>query len=314
LLFGGFFFKMLIDRTHRPWLIASIAILLTATLLYAPYAVQSARGPRGGSTLGLVFGTVGFGCILFAALLGARKKVPVWRIGRAKTWMRGHLWLGLLSFPMILFHGGFHFGGPLTIVLMWLLMITVLSGIFGAALQQILPRIMTRQIPLETIVEEIDNVRAQLLEEADQFVVALCGPFGFETIVAPKESRAGGFDGKRSGPAVATAAVLTEEESAPLRSFYLLEMRPFLEHPGARGLRLGDSAQAHAAFQHVRTLTPASAHATVEDLENICEEERQLTRQVRFHRWLHGWLLVHVPLSLALILLGAVHAVMALRY
>jgi hypothetical protein len=37
-------------------------------------------------------------------------------------------------------------------------------------------------------------------------------------------------------------------------------------------------------------------------------------RQELLHRWLHGWLLVHIPLSLALILLGAVHAVMALRY
>jgi len=30
--------------------------------------------------------------------------------------------------------------------------------------------------------------------------------------------------------------------------------------------------------------------------------------QERMHHWLHGWLLVHIPLSLALILLGAVHA------
>jgi hypothetical protein len=29
---------------------------------------------------------------------------------------------------------------------------------------------------------------------------------------------------------------------------------------------------------------------------------------------MHGWLLVHVPLSMALLLLGAVHAVVALRY
>jgi len=49
-------------------------------------------------------------------------------------------------------------------------------------------------------------------------------------------------------------------------------------------------------------------------LEDICDEARQLTCQEQLHRWLHGWLLVHIPLSLALILLGAVHAVMALRY
>ena len=52
--------------------------------------------------------------MIFAALLGARKRVPVWRLGRAQAWMRGHLWLGLLSLPIILFHGAFHFGGAMT--------------------------------------------------------------------------------------------------------------------------------------------------------------------------------------------------------
>ena len=77
----------------------------------------------------LAFGILGYGMMLFAGLLGARKKVPVWRIGRAQTWMRGHLWLGFLSFPMILFHAGFAARGPLTAVLMALMFIVVLSGI-----------------------------------------------------------------------------------------------------------------------------------------------------------------------------------------
>jgi hypothetical protein len=32
------------------------------------------------------------------------------------------------------------------------------------------------------------------------------------------------------------------------------------------------------------------------------------------HHLLHGWLMLHVPLSLALLLLGCIHAFMALRY
>jgi len=59
---------------------------------------------------------------------------------------------------------------------------------------------------------------------------------------------------------------------------------------------------------------PPATHEVLADLENICEEERQLTRQRRLYLWLHGWLLVHVPLSVALIVLGGVHAVVALRY
>ena len=114
--------------------------------------------------------------MLYAGLLGARKQVPTWRIGRAQTWMRGHLWLGLLSLLLILFHGGFAFRGPLTLVLMLLFFIVIGSGILGAAIQHYVPSLMTSRVPLETIYEEIPHVRAQLREEADQLAAAICGP------------------------------------------------------------------------------------------------------------------------------------------
>jgi len=298
-------------------------ILAVFTAVYVLYAANAPNGPRGGSVVGLTFGVIGFGFMVFAALLGARKRVPTWRIGRAQAWMRGHLWLGLLSLPAILFHGGFHFGGTLTSVLMWLLIITVTSGLFGAALQHYLPRMMTTDVQLETIYDEIGNVRKLLGEEADRGVEAICGPLGIAKSAKDDGQRAGGFSAARAmatttgGAAVAAAAesvVLTEEECAPLRKFYLSEVRPFLEQPKLRGSRLGDADKAGGAFAGLRTLMPQAAQATVQDLEDICDEARQLARQERLHHLLHGWLLVHIPISLALILLGAVHAVMALRF
>ena len=91
-------------------------------------------------------------------------------------------------------------------------------------------------------------------------------------------------------------------------------MRPFLDRPRARGQRLANEPRATTAFEGLKTALPPAAHAMLADLEDICEEARQLERQARLHHWLHGWLLVHIPLSLALIALGAIHAVMALRY
>jgi hypothetical protein len=325
---------MRIDRTHRAWAIASLAILAVSSIVYLIYALNAPQGPRGGSAAGLLFGIVGFGFVIFAALLGARKRVPTWRLGRAQAWMRGHLWLGLLALPMILFHGGFHFGGTLTRVLMGLLFITVASGVFGAALQHYVPPVMTSAAPLETIYDEIGHVRSLLREEADQAVEAVCGNLDFTKSSGEETQRAGGFTALR--PIAATAVplrtsaavsagasaavapaperiVLSEEQSAPLSSFYLSEMRPFLGLSKG-GNRLADVAASISAFARLRTLLPAAAHGTLSDLEDICAEARQLARQERLHRWLHGWLLMHIPLSLALILLGAVHALMALRY
>ncbi|PYN69484.1 MAG: hypothetical protein DMD90_02765, partial [Candidatus Rokuibacteriota bacterium] len=74
-------------------------------------------------------------------LLGARRKVPTWRLGRATTWMKGHLWLGLLSYLLILYHSGLAWGGTLTLVLMLLFTIVIASGIYGVLLQQFMPRL-----------------------------------------------------------------------------------------------------------------------------------------------------------------------------
>jgi hypothetical protein len=315
-----------LDQTQRGWALASLLILAASAALYVFYILNTPKGPSGGSPIGLFFGILGFAFMIFAGLLGARKRVPVWRLGRAQAWMRGHLWLGLLSLPLILFHGGFHFGGTLTRVLMWLLIITVLSGVFGAVLQNYVPRMMTSDVPLETIYGEIANVRKLLREEADKDVETVCGPLSLSKSAQEAGQRAGGFTAMRpmstitttgGGAAVAAATeilLLSEEESAPLRRFYMNEMRPFLEQPKQRGSRLANTDKARNAFTGLRTLLPPAAHSTLEDLQDICDEARQLSRQELLHHWLHGWLLLHIPLSLALILLGAIHAVMALRY
>ncbi len=326
---------MRMDRTQRGWALASVALLAISAFVYALYAFESPQSPRGGSAVGLTFGVIGFAFMIFAALLGARKRVPTWRVGRAQAWMRGHLWLGLLALPMILLHGGFHFGGTLTRVLMWLLIITVFSGVFGAALQHYIPSVMTSDVPLETIYDEIGRVRTLLRVEADRTIESLCGNLGLSNRASQEGLRAGGFTALRTmsasavplrtsaavsaGASAAVAAapeiiLLSEEESAPLRRFYLNEMRPFLERPKQRSQRLADAAKASGAFAGLRTLLPAAAHVTLADLEDICDEARQLTRQERLHHWMHGWLLLHIPLSLALILLSVIHAVMALRY
>jgi len=292
-----------IDHTHRGWLVASVSILGVSLLVYGFYRVPVGAASMGATAAGLAFGSAGFAFMIFAALLGARKRVPVYRFGRAQTWMRGHLWLGLLSLPLILFHSGFRYGHGLTAWLMTLLIVVVLSGLFGAALQHYMPRVMTREVTMETIYEEIGHVRAQLLEEAEDLMKQVNG-----------QNKKNAEEGAEADSTAPPAAVAVMDEYAPLRNFYEQELKPYLEKPGARGSALSDAAQSHSAFTQLRTLVPSSLHLTIDDLEGICEEERQLTLQRQLHVWLHGWLLLHIPLSLALILLGAIHAVMALRY
>jgi hypothetical protein len=109
---------------------------------------------------------------------------------------------------------------------------------------------------------------------------------------------------------------LEEQAREALKAHYLREIRPFLaQRPAAISRQLFLSREAVAAyFAHLRTIMPVAAHDLLRDLEDMCEERRQLMIQKKLHLWMHGWLLVHVPLSFALLVLTAVHAVLSLRY
>jgi hypothetical protein len=274
---------MRIDRTHRPWIVSAVLLLVIALVAYAIYASTSPGGPRGGSPMGLTFGIVGYGLMLYAGLLGARKKVPIWRLGRAQTWMRGHIWLGLITLPLILLHAGFAFRGPLTFVLMMLFFVVYLSGILGAFLQHYLPSMITAEVPLETIYEEIPHIRRQLQEEADQLIEL-------------------------------DAVEAEHDDKIRFKEAYKVSIRPFLAAPQPAAVALASEQRSEAVFETLRRTLPPALHPALGDIENICEEERQLIQQRRMYHWLHVWLLVHVPLSIVLLVLGGLHAIIALRY
>jgi hypothetical protein len=106
---------------------------------------------------------------------------------------------------------------------------------------------------------------------------------------------------------------LTQRERANLRTVYNEGILPFLRNPEGKS-PLADPLKAAPYFEALRKQSPVSIHDALVDLESICEEQRQLTRQRKMYVWLHGWLLVHVPLSITLLVLGGIHALVAIRY
>ena len=296
---------MLIDRRARGWITVCVAIFVAATALYIPYAARRPSGPSGASWPGLAYAAVGSAMMLFAFLLSFRKKVRTMHLGRAYYWMQGHVWFGLLSYPIILYHAGFHFGGMLTQIIMWLFTAVIVSGIVGVLVQQWIPTRMLRDVPAETIYEQIDHVLEQLRSEA----AALIEPV---TVRQPQEA----FD-LEVVPAGATAVIAPQRAitgAAMLAAFYQREVRSFLESRFARTAALATEQSSNATFAATRQELPVQFHQTLDDLQSIVDERRQLERQRCLHHWLHGWLLLHVPLSFALMILATVHAVMALRF
>lgn len=369
--------------------------LIVLTALYFWYIAVDPIGPRGGTWPGIGFGVLAYLMMLFAGFLGIRKKVRTWPLGKATFWMNGHIWLSILCVAVVFFHTGFQWGSGLAFILMILFVLSILSGLYGLAVQQFLPRIMLKQVRNETIFELIPDQVANLKSEADQLVGTVCGnvegsleirtflevkgepaegaivvfeatprqgfPVGRDTdlpvvglgaSLAPAhfliEKAGEGYQVRTLVPAdqrerfplrvggeiVETAEVpdririeagsLTFEfqhappiGSATLKGYYLEKIRPFFEDrpDHASRVRFRSLEDIQNCFDHFRKFLPqGSFHKVCDDLGVLCEERRQLLIQEKLHRRLHGWLALHVPVSIALIVLTLYHAVIALRY
>lgn len=292
---------MLIDSTHRRWILWTVITGAAALGAYLGIRRLTPGGLTGGSTIGQWYGIIGTGLMVYAGLLAAHRKFPRWtRLGARKVWLKGHIWLGLLSAVFLLCHSAFRWGGRLEFIL-WLTVIGVLvTGVFGLLLQQVLPRLLTTRVPSEAPYEQIPHLCQVMRRKADSLVDGVCGPYNPE---APNVE--------------STQAVikLVEDSRAQLRTFYEHDVRPYLSPTPPRRSPLADPIQAEARFTKIGTLTGlADVKEQLSELATLCEERRQLAEQERIHFWLHSWLAVHVPLSAGLLVLTVTHVVTAWRW
>jgi len=166
---------VLIDKTHIRWGMISAGVLVVATGGYFIYASQAISGPSGGSVIGLLYGIAASLMMIFAGLLAVRSRFPTVRCGSAQFWLRGHLWLGALSFVFALFHCNFRFGSTLESTLLIVFIVVVASGVYGLVLQQFLPRLLSSLVPLETFNQQVPFLCRRLQAESDVIVAELCG-------------------------------------------------------------------------------------------------------------------------------------------
>ncbi|MCE9629380.1 MAG: hypothetical protein K8S94_01490 [Planctomycetia bacterium] len=318
----------------RKWVIAVLAVSVLAVTAYAVEWSAVGTLPGGSSHSGFLYGIAGGLIILFELLLWPRKHVRAWRIGSAQAWLRAHVWLGLLSVPLVVMHAKLFFiGGLLNLALMWTFVIVIGSGVWGLVLQQFLPKLLLKHVPAETIYDQIEHVAAQQAADAENLVRALCEPVGgvsdHEFIPGAAESEPDDRD-EEAGYAVITGfrsmtgiqgKVL---ETVPIHSViphtqevarrFQEAILPYLRAGVAGGSPLAGRLESWQFFASLRADAPAAAGDLINQLEQMCENRRQFDLQSRLHGWLHGWLLVHVPVSVALGILLAIHVPVALWY
>jgi len=188
----------------------------------------------------------------------------------------------------------------MTQFLLGLYALVMLSGFWGLALQHIVPKLMREYLPDEVIFEQIPYIRGLLVAQAQAALeklarsVAAAGP-------TPVQAEGG----------TATQVAARPVVVAPIVTFLQQEALPYLQATNPRRQRLREQRIADDVFRLLKLQVAESIHPVLDQVHELCDEKRRLDFQVRLHHWLHGWLLLHAPASILLVVLTIWHAIVA---
>ena len=203
------------------WLKIASGFSALTILIYALIDVEPRHS--GNSWYGYTLGTIGAILILWLALLGWRKrsiKPGQWTL---KSWVSAHVWLGLSLIIVVTLHGAFQFGWNVHTLAYVLMMIVILSGIYGICAYTILPKQLSSNRGDMTQVEMLDNLRSidRQLHDATQ-------PLSTELATdnaRPRPTSSSGCGSSRRCPAahmMASAATMISTPSKPLEKYSAL--------------------------------------------------------------------------------------------
>ena len=162
------------------WLKIAAAAAILSILVYLLVDVQPRH--NGGSWLGYTLGTIGFGLILWLGMLGIRKRAITPGRWSLKAWTSAHVYLGLALIVVATLHTGFQFGWNVHTLAYALMMLVIVSGIYGAAAYLLLPQGLSdaraemtgpQMVEAVTGLDKQVQIAAQPLSDADSAVVGM---------------------------------------------------------------------------------------------------------------------------------------------
>lgn len=316
---------LLLQSKKLHFLVGVPTAVVTALLLgwYATGSLAAGHWLSGGSAAGLTCGVMAGSIILFEMFLSPKKWLRrIKWLGPAKYWMAAHIWFGLASLPLAIAHSGMTLGGWLPGTFLILFILTILSGVYGWIVQNILPKWMLRNLPSETIYAQIDHVSEVTVEDAERLLVAACGPSETGDINLEPELVSTGpvvigaqrSVGRTAGRSAEMRRVKKSRDDNEQLWTAFSELKPFLLHGTKSNSVLSDPARASQWFGRLRSVCDDKSDETINTLEAMCVQRRQFDTQQTVHRVLHCWLPVHIGLSVAVTALLAAHVWTALKY
>jgi TctA family transporter len=140
------------------WLKVALVVSLVAILAYV--LIDAKPHPNGGTPLGYTLGTIGALLILWLTLLGLRKRAMTRGRWSLKAWTSAHVYLGLSLIVIATLHTGFEFGWNVHTLAYALMLLVILSGIYGISVYVAIPKALSNNREEMTQTQMLDALRA----------------------------------------------------------------------------------------------------------------------------------------------------------
>lgn len=295
---------------HRQFRWAKFALALCAACIAAYVWHSPLDGPNGGTWLGYTLGGIAASLIVFLAWLGVRKRRYRSSFGTLKGWTSAHVYLGFALVLIATLHSGFQFGLNVHTLAYALMCLVVLSGVYGLVVYGKLPLEIARLREGSTRDAWIE----ELLDLNDQ-ALKLAEPLGEDVhrkVVGSieKVQIGGGLRRQLYGP----RALRSSEDS---REALQQRIEALLKKPAAAG-----AVQQNTVMFMASQLSHADKSETeLQRLQQLLELigrrnalAQRINRDIALSVRLQVWLLLHVPLSFALIAALIAHIVSVFFY
>jgi hypothetical protein len=265
------------------WAKVSAALALLATLAYA--LVDQAPRPNGGTALGYALGTIGLLMIVWLSCIGLRKRIITSKPFSLKAWTSAHVYLGLSLIVIGTLHAGFQLGWNVHSLAYVLMMIVILSGIYGV--------VVYARLPAQLSANRNEATQPQMLE-------------AIRTLDRQLDTSA-----QPLGKAEADLVRMSLEECEVSGGLW---QRLTGRHPGCGNARARDAVQA-LVNQQMRSGKPDPALTQILFLlERKDAALAQARRHIRMKTQLEIWLYLHVPMTIALLVALTAHVLSVFIY
>ncbi len=261
---------------YRSYLWLKIALALSFLALLGYFLIDVQPRHNGGSWYGYFLGTIGLLLILWLTMLGIRKRWMTSGRWALKGWTSAHVYLGLSLIVVATLHTGFQFGLNVHTLAYVLMMIVILSGVYGI--------IAYSALPADLSTSRADMTRPQMIDavtKLDRQLQNAAQPLGHAD----------------------TKIVARSLEEDPFRAGLIRRLSG--RYPGCR------TAGAMREMRRRQAVATGEEQQVIDAVADLLERKGAALDRIRKHlrikALLEVWLYLHVPLTFALIAALAAH-------